>query len=140
MACDHIVASKEARFVPAFIRLGLAPDGGASFLISQRVGKTRARGILLSGKTISAAYALSMGLIDEVVEANEVLDTARKWASLHLEYSLDAMKATKELVSQAEEFGLALAAEVREQSTLVNSPEHLEARKSFLSSKKSKRP
>lgn len=75
-ACDHMVAGRSARFLFPFAKLGLAPDGGALWTIAERVGPHRAKNIFLLANPISAERALSVGLVDEVVDDGSALDRA----------------------------------------------------------------
>lgn len=72
LACDLIVASERAYFLLAFVNIGLAPDGGSSFLIPERIGFARAAEMALLGERIPAAQALEWGLITRVVADSEL--------------------------------------------------------------------
>lgn len=77
-ACDHVVAARDARFATTFTNVGLAGDMGTFVSLPGRVGRARARQMLLFPKTIAAPEALAMGLVDVVVEPGEALATARR--------------------------------------------------------------
>ena len=72
LACDLIVASEKAYFLLAFVNIGLVPDGGSSFLIPERIGFARAAEMALLGERIPAAQALEWGLINRVVEHEQL--------------------------------------------------------------------
>jgi len=82
---DLILCSESAFFMFAFGRVGLAPDGGSSYLLSRAVGKPRASEILLLGERITAAQAKEWGLINRVfpddVFAEEVAQLAARLAA-----------------------------------------------------------
>jgi len=79
--CHRVFASPTASLGQAEIRLGvMAPV--ASFILPRRVGQAHADDLLLSGRSLSAEEALSMGLIDELVE--EPRPAAIRWARRHL--------------------------------------------------------
>jgi 2-(1,2-epoxy-1,2-dihydrophenyl)acetyl-CoA isomerase len=69
-ACDLRIASDSASFVPAFINVGLVPDSGGTFFVSQLLGYARAFEWLTSGRKLSSAEAHAWGLVSEVVEAD----------------------------------------------------------------------
>ena len=73
LAADLIVASETALFIQAFAAVGLAPDGGSSWLLSRAVGRARAMEMMLLGEKVAAARALEWGLINRVV-ADDQLD------------------------------------------------------------------
>ena len=67
LACDMIVASETARFSMVFRNVGLAPDGGAVYFLTQYLGVLRAKEIVYSGRRVEPAEALSLGLVNRVV-------------------------------------------------------------------------
>ena len=79
LACDLVVASDRARFSAIFIRRGLALDGGNSWTLPRAVGLRRAKQMAFFGDMVSAADALTWGLINEVVPADELSKTGREW-------------------------------------------------------------
>jgi len=67
-ACgDIVLASERARFVPAYDRVGLTPDGGSTWILPRLMGERRAMAFLLTGAPISAEAAEQCGLITRVV-------------------------------------------------------------------------
>jgi len=68
LACDIIVAGKDAYFLEAFARIGLIPDGGATWLLSRAVGRVRAMEMMLLAEKVSAQQALDWGLITRLAE------------------------------------------------------------------------
>lgn len=77
---DIIIASQDAYFLQAFRRIGLVPDGGSTYLLPRLIGRARAMEMALMGEKISAPQALDWGLINEVVNANELQETAKRKA------------------------------------------------------------
>ena len=71
-ACDLRIASTEASFVPAFINVGLVPDSGGSYFVTQLLGRARAFEWLTSGRKLGASEALDWGLVSEVIEAERL--------------------------------------------------------------------
>lgn len=71
-ACDLRVCSENAKFIQAFIKVGLIPDSGAAWLLPRLVGYGRALELALTGEPIDAATALSIGLVNRVVSDNEL--------------------------------------------------------------------
>jgi enoyl-CoA hydratase/carnithine racemase len=74
--CDYVVAAKAATFATPFTRLGLIPEAGSSLLGPRRMGHARAFALLVMGRPLSAEDAKSSGLVNEVVDAAAVEDTA----------------------------------------------------------------
>ena len=73
---DLIVAGENAYFLQAFRRIGLVPDGGATWLLAQSVGRARAMELMLLGDRLPAPRALEWGLINRVVPDQEVFAAA----------------------------------------------------------------
>jgi 2-(1,2-epoxy-1,2-dihydrophenyl)acetyl-CoA isomerase len=76
LACDLRVASEEAQFIQAFVRVGLAPDSGGSFVLPRLVGHSKALELLLLGEPVNAKEALRIGLVAKVVPPSELKKTA----------------------------------------------------------------
>jgi 2-(1,2-epoxy-1,2-dihydrophenyl)acetyl-CoA isomerase len=72
LAADLIVAGESAYFLQAFRRIGLVPDGGATWLLAQSAGRARAMELMLLGDKLPAPKALEWGLINRVVPDGEV--------------------------------------------------------------------
>jgi len=73
---DLIVASENAFFLQAFRRIGLAPDGGATWMLPRSLGKARAMELMLLGEKLPAAKALEWGLINRVTSSADLMPTA----------------------------------------------------------------
>jgi 2-(1,2-epoxy-1,2-dihydrophenyl)acetyl-CoA isomerase len=76
LACDLRVASEQAQFVQAFVRVGLAPDCGGSTILPRIVGLSKALELLLLGEPVDAKEALRIGLVAKVVPANDLLSAS----------------------------------------------------------------
>ena len=68
LSCDLIVAARSATFLMAFARIGLVPDGGATYWLPRRIGLTRALGMTLLAEPVTAEQAERWGLIWECVD------------------------------------------------------------------------
>lgn len=67
LACDLRLGSPRARLGARFVRIGLMPDGGGTFLLSRMVGRGRAFELLYSGRMVDADEALQLGILQEVL-------------------------------------------------------------------------
>ena len=77
VACDLRIAGTGATFTSAFARMGLVPDGGSTFTLPLLIGPGPALRLLLAGETVDARRALSLGLVDEVVDDASVDEGVR---------------------------------------------------------------
>src|SRR6478736_4932102 len=114
MACTIRIASEKAKFGQPEVALGLLPGGGGTQRLPRLVGKGRALQLILSGETISAQEAYRIGLVNEVVPAEQLMSRAEAIlqkifanAPIAIAYSLEAVNKGLD-TSQAE--GLALEA------------------------------
>lgn len=76
LACDIVIAARSAKFIESFAKLGLIPDSGGTWHLPRLVGMARAKGLAMLGPKVSAEQALAWGMIWEVVDDDELLDTA----------------------------------------------------------------
>ena len=117
LACDLRVASEAARLGQVWVRLGVIPGTGGAWFTQALAGPTRAAELLLTGDLITAAEALSAGLVNSVVPPERLMDEARALAARILRHPRDGVAANKRALvaatDQAVEAALAHAAEVQ---------------------------
>jgi len=77
LACDIVVAGRDAGFVQAFSKIGLVPDAGGTFMLPRLVGLGRASALMLLGEKVNAENAFSIGMIARVVENDQLMHSAR---------------------------------------------------------------
>lgn len=98
LACDIIVAAEHATFGLTEPKVGLAALGGGIQRLVEELGPKRAHALLLTGRKIDARKALAMGIVAEVVAADELLPAARRWAEEIKQCSPASIAATKAVV------------------------------------------
>jgi enoyl-CoA hydratase len=76
LACDIVIAASTARFADTHVRVGLLPGWGISQRMARQIGPQRAKEISLTGAFVSAARAHEIGLINQVVEPDQLMPTA----------------------------------------------------------------
>jgi 2-(1,2-epoxy-1,2-dihydrophenyl)acetyl-CoA isomerase len=81
LACDLVVASQTARFSQIFRRIGLAPDGGAIWFLTRRLGMAKAKELVFTARFVEAEEALALGLVNYVVEDGQLLAKAEELAA-----------------------------------------------------------
>lgn len=136
LAADIRLASPEATFTGAFVRIGLsAGDLGASWLLPRLVGPAHAADIAFTGRTVAADEAASMRLVNRVVRERPVLDAALELAEqiaaqapAGVRLSKRALQANLEVPSYA----AALELENRGQTLLTRTDDMAEALAAFL--------
>ncbi len=96
---DFTLAVPEAKFGYNEVRVGFVPAIVASFLLRQ-VGEKRTRELLLTGRLMKAQEALDLGLVTQIVAAEELMQSAEALAQTLLQNSPQAMQAVKRLLAQ----------------------------------------
>ncbi len=80
LACDIVIAGKSAVFVQAFIKIGLIPDVGGTYVLPRLIGQARAMGLAMLGDEITGEQAAAWGMIWNAVDDDKVLDEATAMA------------------------------------------------------------
>jgi 2-(1,2-epoxy-1,2-dihydrophenyl)acetyl-CoA isomerase len=134
LACDVRIASDAARFLQAFVKIGLVPDSGSNWLLPRVVGYAKALELSITGDQIDAAEALRIGLVNRVVPAEEFESAVTEYAERMAQAPTRAIAATKELMGQSLRLTLAetLEREAVTQADLANSPDFAEGVQAFL--------
>ena len=99
LACDWIIASQRARFGQPEVTLGVIPGFGGTQRLARRVGAARAKYLVCTGEIVKAEEALSLGLVDRVVEAGTALEVAQAMARKMVEgCSMSALREAKRVI------------------------------------------
>ncbi|HSO94749.1 MAG TPA: enoyl-CoA hydratase-related protein [Acidimicrobiia bacterium] len=80
LASDLVLAADHARIIQVFVRRGLIPDGGGTYLLPRLVGLQKAKELIFFGDDLSAADAERIGLVNKVVPGAELAGAAGDWA------------------------------------------------------------
>ncbi len=128
LACDFILASRRARFIQAFIRIGLVPDWGGMYLLPRVVGMQKAKELIFSGRTLGAEEAKALGMVLEVYHEDDLAQQAREFAGRFRHASTDAIGLAKNVLNQTFDidFATALDLEAQSQTVIRSSDYHLE--------------
>lgn len=105
LTCDLVLASDRAVLVPAFGRLGLIPEVGTSWALTHRLGYQGALAFHLRGEHLDAAAAHRLGLVQEVVEHDRLLDSADEWCSRIAHLPPHTVAMTKSLLRASADAG-----------------------------------
>lgn len=101
LCCDLRVASPDARFQPAYSRLGIVPDGGLTFFLPRMVGFGHAQRIILRDDVVKAEEALRLGLVDRIVPSAELQAAAFADCRRLADQPPDSFRLTKELLAHS---------------------------------------
>jgi 2-(1,2-epoxy-1,2-dihydrophenyl)acetyl-CoA isomerase len=107
LSCDFVLAAESARFNQAFVRVGLTPDCGGTFILPRLVGWRRAMELMMTGEVIDAARAVEMGMINAAVPDAELMDQTMKLAGKLAAGPTAAIGRIKELLEASATRGFA---------------------------------
>ncbi|MER8093979.1 enoyl-CoA hydratase/isomerase family protein [Streptomyces goshikiensis] len=134
LACDLVIAAEPARFIEVFVRRGLVPDGGGAYLLPRLVGPQKAKELMFFGDAVPAAEAERLGLVNRVVPAEALEESAREWAERLAQGPTRALAMTKQLVNASldSDRATALAAEATAQELNMGTADANEGVASFV--------
>lgn len=102
LACDLLFAGAGVQFGAPFVKIGVVPDGGVAWMLTRELGRRKAAELLLSCRTISAAQAHALGLVNDVVPDGQALEAALAFARSMGDGNVQAIELTKRLIHGAE--------------------------------------
>lgn len=138
LACDIRIAVPEAYLMEAFVNIGLAPDGGVSWLLPRLAGTAVAYEMFFTGKPLPAEDAYRLGVINRVVPADRFESEVRDFAHQLAQQPPGAMARAKSAVNHALDstFEEALEFESYLQEGQAATPEFAEGVQRFLARRK----
>lgn len=136
--CDLIIASESAVFGQPEVKVGLIPGGGGTQLLTRIIGEKKAKEFIFTGKKISAKELEKLGIINEVVPDEKLMDVVREYVERIKSMSPLIISAAKEAINAASETNLSqgIALESKIFSVLFSSEDQKEGAKAFLEKRK----
>ncbi len=133
-ACDFRIASTKAKFAASFINVGLVPDCGLFYSLPRLIGVAKAKEMTMLGQTLDAKQALAVGLVNSVVEPEELDAAADDLAKNLAARSPVAIALNKSIMSRSFELDLdaALDYEAYAQDVCMVSDDHKAAVAAFM--------
>lgn len=140
LACDVRIGSPDARFVVGFGGIGLAPDSAVSLMLPAIIGLGRAAQATFYNEPITAEQALAWGLLNAVVPAEQLEQTAWDWAAKLAKGPTYAMGISKRAFNKAVLSNLeeVLDYEAHNQEVAAQGPDHKEGLAAFLEKREPK--
>jgi len=137
LLCDFTIAVPEAKFGYTEVKIGFVPAIVSTFLFRQLPEK-QARDLLLTGRIFSAEEALRLGLITEIIPADNLMERARELADRLMENSAASLRATKQLLTEQArvELDSQIGAAIRENAAIRSTADFREGISSFLEKRK----
>jgi enoyl-CoA hydratase len=131
LGTDLRIAAEHATFGLGEVKWGLVPLGGTHIRLPRQIPWAMAMQLLLTGKNIDAQRAYEVGLINEVVPADELLDTALDWAQKMCRNGPLAMQTAKEIAVRSLELESGFVMEKALGQKVLNSDDAKEGPKAF---------
>ena len=100
LACDCRIASEKAKFGQPEVGLGIIPGFGGTQRLARLVGPGHAKHMIFTGEIISAAQAFTIGLVDQLVPPDQLMEQAEKLAQSICTKSPNAVRMAKEAIDQ----------------------------------------
>jgi len=140
LACDLAVAADTAYFTLAYSLIGVSPDGGSTFALPRIVGLKKAMEIALLGERFSAATALGLGIVNQVVPAAELAAATRKLAARLAAGPAAAYARTKALLNTSSSHSLEtqLQREAEAFALCASEPDFIEGLDAFAAKRKAR--
>ncbi len=138
IAADLVVSVDSARYTLAYTNAGLSPDGSSTYFLPRRIGDRRARELMLTNRVLTAAEALDWGLVNQVVQENELQEAVSGLASSIANGPTMAFGAVKSLLNESFDNGLETQMELESRaiSEMSASADGKEGIKAFLEKRK----
>ena len=136
--CDLRIASTHASLIEVFINVALIPDTGSTYTLPRLVGLAKAKELCFTGDKVDAEEALRLGLVNKVVEPDQLMDETRALAKKLAAMPSKGLALTKRLLNQSFEndFNSQLQAESYAQDTAGKTQDHFEGVSAFLEKRK----
>ncbi|HEX7660913.1 MAG TPA: enoyl-CoA hydratase-related protein [Pseudonocardiaceae bacterium] len=133
-ACDIRIATEHAKFGQPEVGLGITAGFGGTQRLARVIGVGRAKELLYTGRTITAAEALRIGLITAAVPADQLMGTARQLAGQIAGHPPVAVRATKAAIDLGQQVDIdtGISIEVQVYSSCYESTGQREAMQAFL--------
>ncbi len=137
-SCDIRIASDNAKFIQAFIRVGLAPDSGTSFFLPRLVGFAKALELALTGDELTSKDAERFGLVSKVVPLEQLMTSARELAIKLAQGPTRAIGLTKRALNKSISSDLETVLEYESylQEMAGATSDHIEAIRAFFEKRK----
>ncbi len=138
LACDFIYATPNAKFGLPECTLGIMPGYGGTIRLARRIGLGLARVATYTGQMYSAQEAMQMGLVNKIVEPDQLLDTAKEAAQMIASRAPAAIAAIKRSINEGYTLGMDAAQELEAKlfADLFKTEDQREGVKAFLEKRK----
>lgn len=138
LTCDFRITADTAKFVQAFVHIGLIPDAGGIYLLNQLIGPAKTTELVMLGEKISAQDMADLNLVNQVVTAEALDDAVMTLATRLSTLPGKALSSMKDMLNTQAFSGLnkALDMEVQQQAMLAKTDDFIEGVTAFVEKRK----
>ena len=138
LTCDFRIASDSAKFVQAFVNIGLVPDAGGIYLLNQLIGVAKTTEMVMLGDKLTSDDMARLNLVNNVVSVEELEDTVQALATRLSQLPSKALASMKHMINTHSFMGLneALDMEVDQQTMLARTDDFREGISAFMEKRK----
>ncbi len=138
LTCDFRIAADNAKFVQAFVNIGLVPDAGGIYLLNQLIGVAKTTEMVMLGDKLKAEDMARLNLVNNVVSSDELDATVHALATRLSHLPGKALASMKHMINTHAYMGLneALAMEVDQQTMLAKTDDFREGISAFMEKRK----
>ena len=98
LGCDVRIMSDKAKLAPSYVKRGILPESGGTWLLPKLLGWEKAAKLIFTGRTLSSNEAMAEGLVSEVLPADKVMEAALTLANEINENAPHAVQASKRMM------------------------------------------
>ena len=140
LACDFLLMCENSKLSFVFSNIGLIPDGGAHWSLSQKLGYNKALEFIINGEHVSASECEKLGLANKIFKENNFMNEVESWAKKLAKRSPLVAKETKELLrySKYSDYWSTFNKEIKIQANLAKTDDFKNAVKAFFNKEKPK--
>ncbi len=134
LACDLRIVAESASFLQAFVKIGLVPDSGSTWILPRLIGMTKALELMLTGQKVTSQEALALGMVNQVVADASLGETVQKMAEMFANAPTKTIGLIKQAVNFASTSTLeeAMKNEAALQDIAGKSADHMEGVAAFF--------
>ena len=138
LLCDMRIMADNAKLAAVTAKRNVVPESGGTWLLPRLVGWAKAAELYYRGRTVGAEEALEIGIVNEVVPRDQLMDTARQWAQEVAENAPMAVQTTKRMMRMGmeESYDTAVDHLMVHLSGLFQSEDFEEGLKAFMEKRK----
>ena len=138
LTCDFRIASDTAKFVQAFVNIGLVPDAGGIYLLNQLIGVAKTTEMVMLGDKLKAQDMAQLNLVNDVVSTDELDAAVQALAARLSQLPSKALASMKHMINTHSFMGLneALDMEVDQQTMLAKTDDFREGISAFMEKRK----